>query len=275
MPRTTRQKIGKRPAPESDADVANKKLAVGLGKNRQFEISGRPAFGAAAKKMNVNQDSSAGPTEDRRHILHYDEVLKPLVERVVTRLYQETGFDNVKVGQLVSQAMQKKGLARLPTTPEKLLERLVTAINGATENLVPDRADTNKAIEVVRGYIRGYIQALSTEQFADDARDSNGARMAAYRSEARKFFLLDGSGSEINAERNRIHGEILAMVDGCASPAELWALLHDLVYSVTFDFSPKITRDATVRALAWQKTMRSNADEPGSKQLEDLLAILG
>ena len=36
--------------------------------------------------------------------------------------------------------------------------------------------------------------------------------------------------------------DILGFIDGCNSPAELWGTVHDLVHSVTFDFSPKITR---------------------------------
>ncbi len=239
----------------------------------QFVITGRSPFGTKAKAIKVNQDKSKGPTEDRRHVLHYDEVLKPLIERVMTSLFASLG-DEKSVALQVTQSMEALGIKRLPKKPEKVMERLVTEINSAPNNLIPDRADTNKAIEVVRGYIRNYIKDLSTSDFAKDCETDNTARMALYKQHAKKVFVRDATGGDITDERNRMHGEILAFIDGCQGPSQLWIVLHDLVYSVTFDFSPKIARDATVRAMNWQKKMSLNEDAPATQQLEDLLSLL-
>lgn len=260
--------------PKKSRVIKPKKFSTMFGKAEGFVILGRSPFGTKAKKITVNQTASAGAVEDRRHILHYDEVLKPTIERVVTALYRKDGFDQGRVAARVRSALQKSDVQRLPKSDDKLMERLVTEINSAQDNLIPDRADTNKAIEVVRGYLRNYQKALSTEQFADDALTANHTRMAAYKKLAHDSFPLDASGGEITDERNRIHREILGFVDGCDSPSQLWDLLHGLVHSVTFDFSPKITRDATVKALAWQKTMRLNEDADPDQQLDDMMSLL-
>lgn len=239
-----------------------------------FVILGRSPFSSGAKKIVVNQNKAKGHVEDRRHILHYDEVLKPTIERVISNLFVSQGKDKGKVVLLVRERLQQRGIKRLPKSPDKLMERLVTEINSAPDNLIPDRADTNKAIEVVRGYVRKYIVQLSTPEFSEDCVGNNTHRMVAYKKIARTVFVCDASGGEITAERNRMHGEVLGYVDGCDSPGQLWVLLHEIVHSVTFDFSPNITRDATVKAIAWQKTMALNGDRPALEQLDDLLNLL-
>ena len=152
--------------------------------------------------------------------------------------------------------------------------RMVTEINSARENLIPDRADTNKAIEVVRGYLRKYITQISTSEFAEDCMTDNHSRMGQYKKLAKETFLRDSNGGDITEERNRIHGDILEFINGCQAPGGLWSILHDLVHSATFDFSPKITRDFTVKAIEWQKTMMLNEDSDPQTQLKDLLSLI-
>jgi hypothetical protein len=237
-------------------------------------IRGRSPFGSGAKKISVNQNRSKGHVQDRRHILHYDEVLKPAIERVITNLYLSEGKDKGKVVRLVGDRLRRRGIKRLPRNPDKLMERLVIEINSVRSNLIPDRADTNKAIEVVRGYVRKYIAQLSTPEFAEDCLGNHTHRMAAYKRLASEIFIRDATGGDITAERNRMHGELLGHVNGCESPAALWVLLHEIVHSVTFDFSPNITRDATAKAIAWQDMMSRNEDSPALDQLDDLLKLL-
>lgn len=254
--------------------VVKKKFEIIFSRTDGFVIDGRSPFNTGAKSISVNQDPLLGAVQDRRHILHYDEVLKPVLERVITGLYRELGYDKPKAVARVRLAMVRKGLKALPKNDDKLMERLVTVINSAPDNLIPDRADTNKAIEVVRGYLRKYQLALSTQEFGDDAMSANTSRMAAYKKLAVTHFPLDGSGSEISEERNRMHREILGFIDGCQSPCDLWELLGALINSVKFDFSPNITRDNTVKALAWQKTMSLNEAATPDKQLDDLLSLV-
>ena len=265
MPHSNSKKISKK-------KVAKKKFSVSF-KNKEFTIMGRTGFNSAAKKIKVNQIASKGNIEDRRHILHWDEVLKPSIERVISNLYKHEGYDEHKVALRITNYMKKRGLKRLPKKSDKILERFVTEINSAPDNLIPDRADTNKAIEVVRGYIRKYQQTISTPQFAQDCLDENTARMALYKKFAKETFIVANDGGDITQERNRIHGEILQFIDGCTAPSQLWQVIHDLIHSVTFDFSQKTTRDHTVKALEWQKNMQLNEGLSPEKQLEQLGSI--
>lgn len=273
-----KKRVSKRKAIDIDiksSRVVKKKFEVLFDSSTgEFRILGRSAFNSGAKAIKVNQDSAMGAVEDRRHILHYDEVLKPAIERVVRLLYVSYGKDRSKVAARIRQSLADRGVKRLPKAEDKLFERLVTEVNSAPNNLIPDRADTNKAIEVVRGYLRAYQKALSTDQFSEDAYHGNSERMAQYKKLAKDTFVRDSSGGDITAERNRIHGDILGFIDGCNSPAELWGTVHDLVHSVTFDFSPKITRDFTAKAIKWQDTMKRNDGDQPEKQLDDLLSII-
>jgi hypothetical protein len=198
----------------------------------------------------------------------------------------------------VHKALESKGLKRLPKDLNGLIKRSIKEINSATGNLVPDRADTNKAIEVVRGNTRKCIKALSTgqwpprtvpggltedkvdlakrrkEEFGTDSLESNTDRMHAYKDMAEEIFVMGASGGDITVERNRMHGEILGHIEGCTAPAELWTLLHDIVHSVTFDFSPNIRKANTEKAINWQKKMRLNEEAKADKQLDDLLSLL-
>jgi hypothetical protein len=265
MPHSNSKKITKKKA-------AKKKFSVAFG-NQQFSIMGRTVFNSAAKKIKVNQIASKGNIEDRRHILHWDEVLKPSIEQVISNLYKHDGYDEHKVARRIALYMKNRGLKRLPKKSDKIMERFVTEINSAPDNLIPDRADTNKAIEVVRGYIRKYVQTISTPQFAEDCQEGNTARMALYKKFAKETFIVANDGGDITQERNRIHREILQFVDGCSVPAQLWVLMNDLIQSVTFDFSQKTTRDHTVKALEWQKNMRLIEGMSPEKQLEQLGSI--
>lgn len=64
------------------------------------------------------------------------------------------------------------------------------------------------------------------------------------------------------------------MSNGCTAPCNLWQLLHDLTYSVTFDLSHKANKEKTSAVLAWQKTMRANFELPAEDQYRDLLSLL-
>src|SRR5690554_7566392 len=89
-----------------------------------FRIQGRPQFASGAKRIRVNQNASNGPLEDRRHVLHYDEVLKPLVEQVITALYRAKGCSIGLVAGIVRRCLHKRGVMRLPKGDNEVLVRL-------------------------------------------------------------------------------------------------------------------------------------------------------
>lgn len=85
----------------------------------EFVILGRSPFGSGAKKIVVNQNKAKGHVQDRRHILHYDEVLKPAIERVISNLFVSQGGDKSKVVLLVRggcSAGVSNGFPGIPTS---------------------------------------------------------------------------------------------------------------------------------------------------------------
>lgn len=261
-------------APDDDNADAKKRKFEAAFDNGKFAVDGRSAFNTAAKKITVNQNPNAGRVQDRRHILHYDEVLKPCIERVMTNLFLFAKSEE-KVAEYLRKALEDAGVNRLPKANSKLFERLVTEMNSVPSNLVPDRADTNKAIEVVRGYLRKYQTALKTAEFAEDARTENHKRMNKYKEISLDYFSIGSDAdSDISKERNRIHKQIRKFISGTVSPSQLWVLVHDLIHSVTFDFSPQIAIESTKKAIAWQGIMRRNEGAPALTQLKDLVSLL-
>lgn len=242
-----------------------------------IRIEGRPAWPTKAKKIKVNQIPSQGEVEDRRHLLHWDEQLKPLLDRVFTALHREcplTLVDELKA------PMARRGYTRLPAEADKLMERVAAEINGAQTNLIADRADINKAIEHVREYLRQYQHALQVDEaYATEMTDGydgapNADRMKRYKGLARKYLPADRTDTPIVSRITEINTMLLELIDGCESPAGLWVLLNNLTYSVTFDLSGKAVREKTAAALTWQRKMQNNFGESGKQQYEDLLTLL-
>lgn len=241
------------------------------------KVEGRPGWPTKAKQIRVNQQPSKGEVEDRRHLLHWDEQLKPVLDRVFSALQRDcpqTLADELKA------PLVQRGFQRLPADAEKLMERVATEINGAQANLIADRADINKAIEHVRENLRQYRQALqSDEEYTSEfvqhlGGTPNDDRMKRYKALARKYLPPDRFDTPIVSRISEIHAMLLEHIGGCMSPAGLWQLLDQLVYSVTFDLSGKAVREKTAAALAWQRRMQNNFDASGPQQYADLLTLL-
>jgi hypothetical protein len=232
----------------------------------------RPAFPSATlKSVRVNQNPSKGEIEDRRHILHWDEQLKPVLERVLGKMKEEYP---ATLMQALEAPLKKRKLKRLPKTPDQLLLWITKQINGAVPNLVADRADINKAIEAVRRYVRQYQYALSQTDFADVALAPNAARMQEYRKMAAAHFPVDRKDTPIVSRISEINADILAIIESSVAPADLWTLLNELILSVTFDLSEKTRREQTDAAFKWLMRMEYNRGEPAAIQYEDMLSIL-
>jgi len=251
-------------------------FAVHFTASGRLEVVGRPGWSTAGRSIPVNQDASRGQVEDRRHLLHWDEQLKPLLNRVFSALRREHPGD---FHARLSAPLKDRRWERLPGDPEKLMIRVATEINGAAGNLVADRADVNKAIEHVRENLRKYAAALQgNADYVEDIVDLppvvGPERMARYHAMAEAFFRTDRNETAITARMSEIHLMILEDIRGCQAPCHLWQLIHDLAYSVTFDLSANATRDKVQRTLAWQRKMAANFGAPAVSQYEDLLGLL-
>ncbi len=103
------------------------------------KVEGRPAWPTKAKKIKVNQLPSQGEVEDRRHLLHGDEQLEPLLDRVFTALARE---QTLSLADELKAPLALRGYTRLPNEADKLMERVAAELNGAQDNLIADRAET-------------------------------------------------------------------------------------------------------------------------------------
>jgi hypothetical protein len=239
----------------------------------QVSLDGRPDFPTATKKIKVNQSASKGDIEDRRHILHWDEQLKPLFERVINAM--KTAYPTGLLQALQKPLRERKWRA-LPANTDELILRIAKELNGAMPNLVADRADINKAIEHVRGYARKYMEALTqqTHYASDCLAGDNHARMQHYKQLARTYFPTGRNDTPINSRTSEIHDMVLKFIDGSPSPSHLWILMNDIIFSVTFDLSAKALREQTSASLAWLSRMLCNGDKDAAEQYEDMLTLL-
>ncbi len=240
----------------------------------QLQIVGRPAWSTRSKRIKVNQIASKGELEDRRHLLHWDEHLKPILASVFNAMAREYPAD--LYGALTRPLVTRKWRA-IPKSAEAVMLRVSGEINGAEANLVPDRADINKAIEHVRANLRVYAESLKgNPQFVSDtsALPADSTRMGAYKHAARARLSVGDTSTPIRARMSEIHSMILEQIDGCEAPCSLWRLIHDLQYSVTFDLSSKATREKSGKVLAWQRMMLKMEHLPAADRYEALLSLL-
>ncbi|MEX3809679.1 hypothetical protein AB3X96_05300 [Paraburkholderia sp. BR13439] len=279
------------------AAAAEQPLRIHRMHTGEINFVGRPAWTTEAEKISVNRDEKKTvngilvPVEDRRHLLHWDEHLKPILNGVFTAMEKEFK----KPGELLSELKKPIDELRYRTMAKTVDEYMIFVakkINGSPDNLVPDRADINQAIEKVRANLRSYANALHEALAASDefsngpAYDAQGkpqlssqaiGRMVIYKNMAREHLKFDPNltgATPIREKVNAIQGEMLGLIDGFHTPHEVWTFLNDLQYSVTFDLSDKATRDKTSKSLAWHRLMNRNTEMPARQRYMDLLSFL-
>jgi hypothetical protein len=286
----------KAPATPSAAPPAGKKQRLNIDKDpplslrrdpatKQITLSGRPAWPEVAKKIKVNR-AAPGHIEDRRHLLHWDEHLKPILGSVFTAMEQtyKTNLYNELQSPLRARSLDNRA-----QNADDTMLFVAKTINGAPGNLVPDRADINQAIEKVRSNLRKYAEALHGDQrFRDDAAiypplPGNDGRLISveindrvkqYKDLAKQYMATDDSSTLIKSQISDIQSQILEHLNSCVAPHQFWTFLHELEYSVTFDLSAKAKRDATEKSLKWQRKMAANHAQPAKQRYEDLLSLL-
>lgn len=241
-----------------------------------YKLSARPKFRGQAIKIKVNRNVKHGVVEDRRHILHWDEHLRPIVTELANQLAKHspnTYLTDIRNG------LAAHGVKWLPLVPNhNIVKRLGTEINSAPGNLVPGSAAINQGIEKVRAALRAYQKALSEDKdYQDELMPgaTMATRMSKYKQDARAHFIIGRTDTVITTAITDINTDILEMIDGCEGPAKLWVLLHDLTHSVTFDLSEKAKRQQTLMANAWlgQVRLLLSGDDP-QKTLARVLDLL-
>lgn len=259
----------------------NRKFGMALDEHGSVVFVGRPDWATKAKAIKVNQDARKGPVEDRRHLLHWDEQLKPILASVMGAMFKEHGNAGPKLKQALLGPLKGR-LQRVTGNETEIAERVAKEINGAVINLVPDRADINKAIEIVRERVRKLTRRLTddpglTTRVGEAMRkpSANDAIMEVYLDEASQE-LLGGTSddTEIKSQVQDICFQIVGLVQSCRAPCDFVMLLQQVSDSVTFDLSQKAQRKQTRRTLAWLRQMESNVRDPADKRYEAMLTLL-
>ena len=266
--------------PSSTAKNAGKTTGARKRKRARFKVDrtggvvrleGRGRFVGSGKKLKVAK------TEDRRHILHLKEQLKPVLSRVFTALEREHKGDQSKTLAVVLNHMRKRNLKRLPKSLDQAFIRLADEVNSSSRNLVPDDAAINKAIEHLRTDLRVYLGEAATSTagvYLDDTGTVLGAEMARLRALADKSFAAKNEGTPIQDARDVMTASVRELIKAQQSPADVHALVADLAYSVTFDLSSKARREQTAAMLKWERDMAASESWPAEQQLDRMLDIL-
>jgi hypothetical protein len=270
-------------------------------------LAGRPAFTTAAKKIKLVRTSDRSYLEDRRHLVHWAEHLRPMMAEVFSALVLQLRtppallkFLNERIAlfNANNQALPKDRRLNAQTKTRSDVDTLILFIaarlNAMVENLIPDRADINLAIEHVRTDVRRYMKAVEDREVdalaANQPMQGNAGRMAAYLALAEEVFEQKLPVAERAANLTRVYGPgdkysmtdrrreinalILEHIAGCRSPDELVMLLQSIVQSVTFDLSAKAQREQTEHALAWLNRMRTNGAKTAEQRFDDMLAFI-
>jgi hypothetical protein len=248
----------------------------------EMQLHGRPDFLARAKAIEVNQDLAKGEIEDRRHLVHWDEQIKPVLDSVWSGLRELAPESLVDV---MRPPLVRRRLQRLPKEPAALWQRVANELNSAPNNLAAGRADINKAIEIVRARLRRVTARLSddAELVAKVARAGSGpganlAVMEIYKDMAIGELLAAEDGNDeptpIKAQILAIGFQIVGFLEGCAAPCAFVQMLHHATDSVTFDLSEKARREQTQATLAWLTRMQANIARPAPERYEAMLTLL-
>lgn len=247
-------------------------------KRQVVRVHHRPPFNSAASRIAVNRDETLGPVEDRRHMVHWNETLKPMVESTLSALMREFPNESACRDALYN-AMKAGRISRLKKGRfSSLAKRFAKEVNSVPFNLVPDDAATNQAIEKVRQNVRNYQAHLMDDPELTAAFESDNSHLAimtAFKKAALEHFDTTHNSSPIIAKISDINGVVLRMINGCMSPTQIWELIHEVQYSVTFDLSQKARRDQTEKTMAWERSMKGviqNGD--AHEMLEGMLSFV-
>ncbi|CAH0211138.1 hypothetical protein SRABI118_01986 [Massilia sp. Bi118] len=266
--------------PSSTAKNAGKTTGAKKRKSAKFKVDrtdgvvkleGRGRFIGSGKKLKVAK------TEDRRHLLHLSEQLKPVLSRVFTALEREHKGDKSKALAVVLNHLRKRNFKRLPKTLDQAIIRVADEVNSSSMNLVPDDAGINKAIEHLRADLRVYLTEAAKATagvYLDDTGTLLGTEMARLRALADKSFAAKNEGTPIQNARDVMTASVRELIKAQQSPAEVHALVMDLTYSVTFDLSSKARREQTALVLKWQRDMAAAESWPAEQQLDCMLGII-
>jgi len=253
-----------------------KEFKVSVDPTGNVKIVGRPDFNTRAKKLIPKADQ--GMDLDRRHLVHYDEEIKPYGELVIQKVVAKHGAGT---GAVIKAALMSRGCTRLPSSDEALYQRLITEVNSSVANLVPDDASINKAIEIVRANLRKLRQQWVHDPevlriFSEMDKNNYHQATDKLKFQASLSLLITGASTDITAAVQLINKDLLDLINGSQTAHELYILIGELENSVTFDISQKASREKIAFTNEWRRAREAHEANArsGVDNADEMLAHL-
>jgi hypothetical protein len=229
-----------------------RKLEVSEDESGNYTVSGRPVFQSAAKKLKVNQDESAGETEDRRHEIHYSSVIAPFCTKAANLYrtkYSESGLKT---------RIQKFKTDHKMRSRSHDLAMLVTAANSNVNNLWAGPAAMNKAIEQIRT-----LAERTWDKLAQKHSDWETQGLAAAVKFVANEFAVDNSESTpIKSSMNEVKSMAIPYLQSAANLHDLYERLRIIQHSTEMDLFGQTAKAHTAYILTiWNRMHHALSDD--------------
>lgn len=235
-----------------------KKLSVIRDANKYFRFSGRPDFDSAGKKIKLKKD------QDRRHVIGYDDVIRPSYERIINLVIKNAGKEKFIKWQM--KRYQKYKITRAPkeSAPvEKHLTFGLTKLNSTPGNLNPENAHENQAIEKVRE------QALLVEERLGKAFSESIPTLDEVKTIMKTGFKLSDGGTPIKDYADSVRKFVHKRIDEATDVIQLSRILHETKVSTGVDLNKGSgTKEQTSFALSYIEKV-TEASDPNSTMTDE------
>ena len=203
-----------------------KKKAEVLYANNHYTLKGRTEFDSFAKKIKLKAN------QDRRHVIGFDDVIKPSYEAVVNQAIRTLGVN--KFIALQTKMYQKHNIKRAPKATDPVEKHLLfglNKLNSTPNNLNPEAAHENQAIEHVRQ------QALRVETKLGEAFAVDLPELADVKKIMKENFSISGDGTPITNFSDQIRRFVHDRIDKAQDLSELNSILHETKTSTGIDLN--------------------------------------
>lgn len=251
-----------------------KKYGLGRQPDKYVYFVGRPNFDSRAKKIKVRYHAKKRDgNEDRRHIIGYDDTLRPMFEKVANN-FIAAGKEGELVKQLKLQFAKHKatGGPKNDDLEKNLLFGLVK-LNSVVANLPAGLASENQAIEHIRQQglrLKDTInEAFKTEDFIE---------LPKLKAMMKEGFAAGEGDTEITKFANQQRALIRTWIDKADDELQLNDLLHSTITSTGIDLKQE-GKSKSVNEFALQYQNKMQAIRWGftsdlNQQLDDVMSIL-
>lgn len=242
--------------------------------NKFIRIKGRPAFDSRAKKIKVRFHATKNRelNEDRRHVIGYDDTLRPMFVKVVNN-FIEAGKEAELVQQLKAQFI-KHNIARAPAGNDlgKNILFGLTKLNSVVANLPAGLASQNQAIEHIRQ------QGMRLQESMHKLYETDIPTLSGLKTVMKQGFSAGDGDTAITLFANQQRELIRGWIDKAEDTTQLVRLLSDVVTSTGIDLS-SAKNSKSVNEFALGYSFKMSLINWGfttdlNKQLDDVMSIL-